>query len=673
EFEDQIVITAARTERQMREVPVNITIVDSQDIELSPALTTDDLLRQIPGFNLLQQGSSRVMHPAVQSLSIRGVGGSSASRTLVLLDGIPMNDPFGGWIYWNRIPLGQIERVEVVRGGGASVWGNGALGGVVHLITKKPTRQTFAFDGQLGNNHTYQGTVSGSGGGEDLTVDGFADVFVTDGYSRIEPSVRGPIDVPQSSEHLSGSLRVSHRPSDSISWSAQGSYYEEERVNGTPQNQNESDNQKLQADLQWVRPSDALWQFELYFEDQHFSQVLTSVNLERTMDFPTLDQFDVPSSAQGASAQLTKMLGDSHLLNTGADLRALNGKTNERARFIDGEPTRQRSAGGDQQFAGLFLRDLISVGERLRLDLGFRIDFWELKDGDLVEGDLETGEMIRRVDFEDRSKELFNPTLGFTYAAGGRTTLRGSAYSAFRAPTISELYRPFVASNNRYTAPNSDLDPETLTGVETGVDYSFTARTYGRATVFWNEIENAIADVTIGSVGPEGGELEPCGMLGPSGVCRQRSNVGTIENLGLELELSSRPWNDWSFGASYLYDDNEVVEAPGRPDLVGNRARQVAVHQGTVRAAYTNPGLLNASLLGRYVGDRFDDDQNRRPVDSFFVVDLMLERQILPPLGVKLSVENLLDERIEISASSLSTNVGHPRLYRLGLAYRFGN
>ena len=316
------------------------------------------------------------------------------------------------------------------------------------------------------------------------------------------------------------------------------------------------------------------------------------------------------------------------------------------------------------------MRDLIRLGERWQLDLGLRIDIWKLSNGSLTEIDLDTNNLIRTVDFADRSEEILDPSLGFVYLANDRLSVRGAAYSAFRAPTISELYRPFLASNNRYTAPNSDLDPETLTGAETGIDYSFSNKTFGRLTVYWNRVEDAIAEITIGQVGEEGGVLEPCGILGPLGVCRQRNNVGTIENLGAELEITSRPWRFWSFGGALLLVDNEVVEAPGRPDLVGNRARQVAEEQFTLQATYANPRLVDSTIYGRYVGDRFDDDRNTRPVDSFFVVDVLLGRQLIPALGLFLSIENLFDERIEISASSLATNLGNPRLYRLGLRYR---
>src|ERR671929_131193 len=103
------------------------------------AATLDDALRQVPGFTLFRRTGSRVANPTSQGVSLRGVGASGASRALVLADGIPLNDPFGGWVYWGRVPRASVERIEVLRGGASSLYGSSALGGVVNLITRRPS------------------------------------------------------------------------------------------------------------------------------------------------------------------------------------------------------------------------------------------------------------------------------------------------------------------------------------------------------------------------------------------------------------------------------------------------------------------------------------------------------------------------------------------------------
>ena len=135
---EPVVVTATRTEQRLGETPASVTVLTREDIGRTAAQSLDDLLRQVPGFSLFRRSSSLVSHPTTQGVSLRGIGPSGASRALVLLDGIPINDPFGGWVYWDRVPLQSVEQVEVVRGGGASVWGNYALGGVINIITRRP-------------------------------------------------------------------------------------------------------------------------------------------------------------------------------------------------------------------------------------------------------------------------------------------------------------------------------------------------------------------------------------------------------------------------------------------------------------------------------------------------------------------------------------------------------
>jgi iron complex outermembrane recepter protein len=144
---DPVVVSAGRVEQRLQDVPANVTVITREDIERSPARTVDDLLRQIPGFSLFRRSSSLVAQPTTQGVSLRGIGPSGVSRTLVLLDDVPLNDPFGGWVYWSRVPLESIERIEVVRGGGSALYGNYALGGVINIITRK--RQGTAIQGKL--------------------------------------------------------------------------------------------------------------------------------------------------------------------------------------------------------------------------------------------------------------------------------------------------------------------------------------------------------------------------------------------------------------------------------------------------------------------------------------------------------------------------------------------
>src|SRR5881628_4202667 len=119
---EPVVVTVTRIEQKAGEAPASVTVLTREDIRLSPSQTLDDLLRQVPGFSLFRRSSSLVAHPTTQGISLRGIGSSGASRSLVLWDGIPANDPFGGWVYWTQFQPEELERVEVSRGASTSVF-----------------------------------------------------------------------------------------------------------------------------------------------------------------------------------------------------------------------------------------------------------------------------------------------------------------------------------------------------------------------------------------------------------------------------------------------------------------------------------------------------------------------------------------------------------------------
>src|SRR5438477_7883516 len=161
---DSITVTATRTETRLSDTPASIVVLDRAAIETSPATTIDDTLRQVPGFTLFRRSGSRSANPTSQGVSLRGIGASGASRALVLDDGIPLNDPFGGWIFWGRVPRAALNRVEVLRGGASDLYGNGAMSGVVQFIRRRDpsiTIDTSAGSERTGEASLYLATESG--------------------------------------------------------------------------------------------------------------------------------------------------------------------------------------------------------------------------------------------------------------------------------------------------------------------------------------------------------------------------------------------------------------------------------------------------------------------------------------------------------------------------------
>lgn len=665
---DQVVVTATRTEQKLKDVPENVTVLTKEDIQLSAAQTVDDLLRQIPGFSLFRRSSSLVTHPTAQGVSLRGVGPSGVSRTLVLLDGIPLNDPFGGWVYWSKVPMESIERIEVVRGGGSGVWGNYALGGVINIITERPQKRTLKFDGEGGTRGTVNLDLFASDliGPVGLAVEG--NYFNTEGYKIIREDQRGAIDINADSEHKTFNGKLEYALSPNTTLSLYGSFFTEGRGNGTPFTNNATDAGYIGGGANVKTPGGSDWKLAVFSHLQTFKSTFSSPAPDRNSETPALDQFDVPSTAVGTILQWSKQIHQSHLLLAGTDLRWIEGETNEDFRFVSGQFTRRRKAGGEQQLAGVFLQDIFTPTPRWQVVIGGRLDLWRSFDAARIERDLQTGAITLDQTFADRTRLAVSPRVGVHYQAADRLSLRSSFYQAFRAPTINELFRPFRVRND-ITEANAGLDPERLIGGEAGVDYFIAKNLLGRLTGFWNEVEDPIANVTIGT-GP--GTIPPCGFVPAGGVCRQRQNLDRTRIRGIEFELEYRPHTYWTVSGSYLFNETEVLSAPNQPALEGKRIAQVPKHQFTVKLSFTHPALLNVSVQGRFVGDQFEDDLNTLKLGDFFVVDLFLSRQIMKGWEAFLAVENLFDRTYEVgkTADGIVT-IGAPVLVHGGIQARF--
>src|SRR3954452_7541362 len=195
-FADTLVVTAARSRERLTDAVAPTSVLTREDIARSPGLTLDEQLRQIPGFSLLRRSSSLTAHPTSQGVSLRGLGPSGASRTLVLFDGVPLNAPFGGWVYWNRLPLSGLQAVEVARGSLSQLYGSASMGGAIQLLPRAPKPATLEVTARGGDYRTGDLEVFASdapaNGRWGYTLAGR--LFNTDGFYIVAPENRGAVD-----------------------------------------------------------------------------------------------------------------------------------------------------------------------------------------------------------------------------------------------------------------------------------------------------------------------------------------------------------------------------------------------------------------------------------------------------------------------------------------------
>jgi outer membrane receptor protein involved in Fe transport len=663
---DELVVTATRTETLVRHVPVNVTVVTQAQIRQSPAKNLQDLLQEIPGFGLRLQTRSSVAHPSWQAVGLRGLGGSNTSRTLVLVDGVPLNDPFFGWVRWSQVPLETIERVELVRGGGSMMWGSRGLAGVVNIITRSPSETALSLGLQGGSLETLQadGVAAIHAGRMGLLLSG--EYFDSEGYILTREDQRGDVDVPNASQTVTFNAKVDFEASPAVRLHAQGSYLDQEKLFATELQPNTTRIGFGRLGATFDAPDGSRFTANAFTHLQGYSNGISSVDETRDTERSTVDQFDVPSTAIGADLRWERAFGR-HGLSGGVDFLWAQGEAWEDLVFRDGVATQRRHTGGEQILGGLYLQDQFSPAERWQLFGGVRVDMWRNYGGfrkieDLVSGDLRADEA-----FPDRAEWYASHNLGVRFHQTDRLSWRAGFYSGLRVPVANELYKPFRRSGGVVVESNAALDPERMLGMEVGVDYQIGATLLARLTGFWAQIQDAILETTIATV-DEAQTVEPCGFVPAGGACQQRSNIGTVQSPGLEAELELRLRTAWRLSASYAFTPTEITDAPGRGDLVGNRTIRTPVHQAAFRIARSDPDLLDASLTGRYLGPRFDEDANVSRIDDSLVLDLRLARQLTRSVGAFATIDNLFDTEYEISENRRGlVRVGAPLTVSGGL------
>ena len=652
---EQITVTAERTETRVSDTAASVVVLSNEDITTTAALTLDDVLRQVPGFSLFRRSGSRTANPTSQGVSLRAVGASGASRAVVLADGIPINDPFGGWVYWGRVPRESVSRVEIVQGGASHLYGTDALGGVINFITREPSDTAASIETSYGNQNTAEASLFAGWRRNGWGARVAAEAFNTDGYILVDESERGRVDTRAGVLHSAFELTLDKSFSDKGRAFIRGSVFGESRENGTPLQQNRTHIRQLAAGGDWQSQNIGSLSARAYGGTQVFDQDFTAIAADRNSETLTRSQ-RVPAQQIGVSTQWSRSAGSRQTFVAGLDGREVRGASDELV-FVGGRLTSAVGAGGRERTIGVFGQDIVRITSRLFVTVGARADRWRNYDALSATRPLAQpgpGSVTR---FADRTETAFSPRLSILHKLTDNISFFVSGYRAFRAPTLNELYRSFRVGNI-LTLANDKLRAERLTGGEAGASLAALNRKLNvRGTFFWSEITRPIANVTL--------------TVAPDLITRRRENLGRTRSRGLQVETEARISNTVSVTGGYQFADATVLRFPTNTSLEGLLIPQVARHQLTFQARYSNPQRVTVAFQGRAVGSQFDDDQNRLRLDRFFVLDAFVSRQIVSKLELFAAAENLFNQRYDIGRTPVRT-LGPPLLARIGLRFRSG-
>jgi len=645
----EIDVTASRTALPLSQTPASVHVLSTEQIGTSGSLEIDDVLRQVAGFDLFRRNSSRTSNPTTQGISLRGMGSSGASRAVVLLDGVPATDPFGGWMNWSQIPRAAVESVEMLRGGASDLYGGEALSGAVQLLTKTPEATDVNLDVSYGNQTTpnvsgYMGHAFGKWLG---TVAG--EYFTTNGYIPVQPSQRGAVDNAASSLHRNGEVQLQRQLSRRSRFFVRGSGYDDSRHNGTIIEVNRTRAWQAAMGFDWSGAADDVLEVRGYGGTEDYHQTFATVAASRNTETLARVQ-QVPSRQWGLSAQYLRPIARSHTLLAGADFAQVTGDSDD-VIFTAAQPSSLVNAGGLDRSTGVFVEDIARINRRWLVTGIFRFDDWQTVSGFNRTTALPSGQ-LSLTQFQDRSETALNPKLATHYQINDRVALRASVYRSFRSPTLNELYRSFRLGNI-LTLANQQLRAERLTGWEAGpTEKLFNGKLNVAQAFFWADVNRPISNVTQ--------------TVTAALITRQRQNLGGTRARGLEAQADWSPVKWVNLAAQYQFVDAQITSYPANQQLVGLRVPEVPRHEFTFQARYSNPRVLTLAMQGRSTSSVFDDDLNTLTLDSYFKMDAFVARRINGMIDVYAAGENLLNQHFMVARTPIVT-LGSPLVARAGI------
>jgi outer membrane receptor protein involved in Fe transport len=629
---EQVEVTAARSPLALDASASSVRTMTGQQLREAPGFTLDDRLRQVAGFQLFRRTSSWVANPTTEGTTLRGLGSTAASRTLVLSDQVPLNDAYGGWIHWSEIPALVTQDVELMRGGASDLYGSSAIGGVIDVVPVVPKNFHYGLNAAGASEDTsiVDGLLTaGTRGWSGLAA---SSLFRTAGYILTAPEVRGPVDVPSNVHSQSGRVELRRIFAADRDVFLRGNVLNEARSNGTPLETNGTRIWRYVVGGDWTDGNADRFLIRLYGTDQNFRQSFSSINSTRTSEKLTALHVD-PSQQVGGAVQWarsyrqwTVVAGGDVLDNRGTDLEQIS----------------EVSLSSRQRGEGVY-GEVMWQPSTWSIAFSSRFDHFGSFDARQFGG---VPQPLPNI-----SENVFDPRLGVVKKIAGGLSLTGSGFRAFRGPTMNELYRQGQVGQ-QITLANPSLRAERATGFEFGALASAGGFGSVRGSYFWTQVNRPVAAVTLSST--------------PTSTLLMRENLGQLTSKGLTAEWEVRPAGFMSVIGGYQLAFSTVTKFQADPTLVGKWTPQVPRNMATLQLRFSRERLGIFSVDLRASGHQFDDSANQFRLAGYGQVDLYGEHSFGERWRVYLQVQNLLNQPVEAGRTPLLT-LGSPLTVTGGL------
>lgn len=641
----ELVVTATRSNRDLYDIPVRVSLVSKENTEEVPALSVDDYLRVIPGISV-SRGAGFLGSATV---SMRGMGGE-AGRTLVMLDGVPINKSDGGSVNWNAVNLNEIGKIEVLKGPGSSIYGGNAMGGVINMISPTPVEP---FEGSISQSlgtFATAHTQAKIGGKQENFFWGLHGMYrQSDGYITTPADEIDDYSIASFLSEYQFGGRAGYFIKHKHMLEFAGGYYSGERGTGSKFSGYGFTNDDLAAGdgayNLYTNINGRVLYRSSFNERQKlnitlFGQRENYQNIRESLRNETITRYDVESirDEMGILSSFSTQIGSAHQITSGIDLR--NGA-------VDGADVYLTSTDkvlnqGKMNQLGIYLQDEMQVGSTpFSILAGLRFDYVNFYDGAfIVENPTSETKFLQDFDgdLNDAFFSAFSPRVSLQYHNTGRFRVFGGYSRGFRAPVLDDMCRTGRISGGMKIA-NPDLKPEYLDNFEIGSDIFLSKRITLSPGLFYAIGTDYHAYIATGDSLLMNNRMRPI---------RIKDNIGKVNIMGAEVALNLEPVDGLIINLAYTFTETEIVEHkvlnPAVDDDLAGKALvyepKDILHAGVSwRNKYIN---FHASF--NHKGVQWLNDVNTEKIESFNYIDLHVWRQLYRGLSAAVKVHNLLDQ-----------------------------
>jgi len=644
---EEVVVTATRTENRISNIPGRVELISPEKLQLTSNQSIDEVISLLPG---IQVSRSFGLFSHKSTVSMRGMSSKEQARTLVLVDGVPVNKADGGSVNWNLISMLDVERVEVVKGPGSALYGGNAMGGIINIIRKKPSVNPEASLGLSYGTYNTRGIKANAGSSLKSGFYWSAGAFFRDSDGYITQSwadqKANPYIVPSTFEEKMLGLRAGYRKTERFEAGIDISVFDDRRETGEKVNQlhgntTDHDTYSLRSVFSG---KEGLWNWNasLFYLHERYKRV----SEWQKDDYTWYDVLSVRED-YGLLSGLSREFGR-HTLSAGFDLR--NGAVD--ASDIYYTSTDQVDNKGKIRFLGFYLQDQLNFFDgKMQLVAGLRYDYSVFYDGSFIihQPSAETN-FMNQYQFSDQSNQTWgalSPRISIQFKPDDSFRLYGGYSRGFRPSVLDDLCRSGRVRGG-FKVARPDLKPEFIDNIEIGADYKPATWMKVSASAYYSMGTDFLYYVSTGDSIDMGFGNRPI-MI--------RSNISSVEIYGIEGEVTFSPYNFLNFFGTYAYTSSRIKKysaenAVANVDLTGKYLTDIPRHAVSFGTFYRSD-WVNIGLTGRFTGKMFINDQNifddivgSNQYPATMTVDLKIQREFFRHLNVALSIQNLLGTKV---------------------------